>query len=201
MSTLMRGWSNREVIEDTVNITIQDLKTWGYLSPGYKSGILTLSRNGQKTGGLGFSVRIENEYDSYIEFDYLLNGKPVKYTHRIEFFPCHYGNIRYYFICRETGKRVTALYLVGGYFASRHFHRMSYQCSRDHRSGFDLVHKWQNLERRAEWLKKNGHPRKAEKCYWKARYYEDKSWEVAAQRWGIPFEGGQYRGFYKALSV
>ena len=200
MSTLMRGWSNREVIEDTAKITIQDLKTWGYLRPGYKSGTLTLLRNGQENGSVGIAVKIDDD-NSFIEFDYSVNGKPVNYSHKIELFPCNYGYYRYYFICRETGKRVTALYMVNGYYASRHYHKMAYQCSRDHRSIFGIIHKWQNLDSKSEWLKKNGHPRKAKKYYWKARYFENKSWAVAAQRWGIPFEGGQYEGFYKALSV
>ena len=138
-----------------------------------EAGLLDASRNGQKTGSLGISVKIDNEYNSYIEFDYLLNGKPVKYTHRIEFFPCHYGNIRYYFICRETGKRVTALYFVGGYYASRHYHRMAYQCSRDHKSHDNLLHRYWNLERKAEYQKEHGHPRKANKLFIKAYRYQE----------------------------
>ena len=143
------------------------------------------------------SVNIDNEYGSYIKFDYLLNDKPGSYKHAIELVPCNYGNVRYYFKCRETGKRVTALYSVGGYYASRHYHRMTYQCSRDHRSVIDLVHKYQNLDYKSEWLKENGHPRKAEKYYRKARYYEDKSWAVEFQRWGIPFDSVNIRAFIK----
>lgn len=173
MSTLMRGWSNRAVIEDTAKITIQDLKTWGYLRQGKRSGTLTISRNGEKTGSLGISVNFNNVYDSYIEFDYTLDGKPVRYSHRIELFPCNYGRYRYYFICRNTGARVTALYLDNGYYASRHFHKMVYQCSRGHKNSFGIIDKWQNLDKRAERLKRNGHPRKAKKYYEKARFYQD----------------------------
>ena len=118
------------------------------------------------------SVNIDNEYGSYIKFDYLLNDKPGSYKHAIELVPCNYGNVRHYFICRETGKRVTALYLVGGYFASRHYHKMTYQCSRDHRSINNLLHRYWNLERKAEYQEKHGHPRKAKELFIKAYRYQ-----------------------------
>ncbi len=192
------GRSTAAVIEDTGKITIQDLKTWGYLRPGYKSGTLTFSRNGQITGGLELSVNIDNEYGSYIKFDYLLNDKPGSYKHAIELVPCNYGNVRYYFKCRETGKRVTALYSVGGYYASRHYHRMTYQCSRYHRGQWYYSEKYRYLDRKSEWLKKNGHPRKANKYYWRARYYENLSWGDAAHFFGVPYQTSRFLNFYKA---
>lgn len=196
----MRYWHSRntaEVIEDTGKITIQDLKAWGYLNPGWKSGIITLSRNGEKTGSLRITVNIDDYY-SYIQFDYALNGKPLSYKHSLELFPCHYGNFRYYFICRETGRRVTALYSVGGYYASRHYHKMTYSCSRYHRGQWYYLDKYRNLDIKSEWLKKNGHTRKANKYYWQARYYEDLSWEQTAHFLGIPYQRSKYEAFYKA---
>lgn len=185
MSNLMHTWSNRAVIEDSARITIQDLKTWGYLQPGKRTGTLTLLRRNEKTGMLGIIVNIDKPYNSYIAFDYLLNGEKVYYVHGIEFFPCHYGNNRYYFTCRNTGARVTALYFDNGYYASRHAHKMVYECSRSHKNSFGLIHKWQNLDRKAEWLEKNGHPRKAKKYFWKARYFENQSWGFMNKKWGI----------------
>lgn len=174
MSNFMHTWSNRAVVEDSARITIQDLKTWGFWRPGQiRSGLLTLTSRGRETGTLNISVNIDNEFNSYIEFNYTRNGEPVKYRHRIEFFPCHYGKHRYYFICRNTGARVTALFLDNGYYASRHAHKMVYQCSRGHKNMFGLIDKWQNLDKRAEWLKRNGHPRKAKKYYEMARFYQD----------------------------
>ena len=123
-------------LEDVYWITIQKLKTWGFLNRGKRNGILTLYRNGKKSGWLNISVNINSFKTSFIEFKYSVNEKPVKYSHKIDLLPCYFGNYRFYFICRDTNKRVTALYLVGGYFSSRHFHKLVYQCSREHRSFF-----------------------------------------------------------------
>jgi len=39
----------RDTIEETTRLTIDDLRTWGFLSktPGERSGTITLSRNGE----------------------------------------------------------------------------------------------------------------------------------------------------------
>lgn len=170
--------NHRAVIENSGKITFQDLKTWGFLTIGYKSGILTFSINGKEAGSLKIAVNINQESKSYIEFDYLLNNKPVKYSHTIELFPCNYGKYRYYFICRDTGKRVTALYMSRGYYSSRHFHKMVYECSREHRSWYELLDKSRNLKKKVEWYKQNGHPKKAKKYFYKVIFYESNFWKL-----------------------
>jgi len=152
----------RDMIEQTGRITLDALKTWGYLHLGYKQGSLTFSSGGQKTGGLGIAVRLD-EWGGAIRFNYLLgyDKKPVEYEHRIEAFPCYYGGHRFYFRCRHCSRRVMALYLSGGYYACRHCHRLAYEVSQRHRSPYELIRRAGTIEDRAEELRKHGHPRKA----------------------------------------
>lgn len=174
--------SSRGVIEETLSFTIQDLQRWGFLSgEGYRSGILTLSTNDEKTGSLRIGVRLEPDGDGDIEFDYLLEGEPVKYRHGLVRILLNYGGARYYFVCRDTGTRVTALYMVDGYFSSRHHHRLVYQSSREHRSQYEQLHRSRNLEKRAGELEKHGHPRLAERMRWKAFYHEHMAYAQLAR--------------------
>jgi len=94
----------RDKGEDTPRLTIDDLRAWGFIpkGSGMTSGIITLSRNGAKTGSLGATVHIDGAW-SYIKFDYLLgyDKKPVAYEHEMELFPCYFGSHRYFFPCRH----------------------------------------------------------------------------------------------------
>lgn len=163
------SWSGRGVIEETGRFTIDDLKTWGFISkdPGLKTGIITISRDGKKTGNLGIEVHIERDW-SYIKFDYLLDKKPVSYEHEIELFPLHFGGHRFYFRCRHCRRRVMALYLSGGYYACRHCQRLAYEVSQKHRAPLENLNRALRLERRAEELRKYRHPRKANRLLWRA---------------------------------
>lgn len=155
----------RDTVEDTTRLNIDDLKSWGYLREGYRAGTLTLKQGDEKTGSVGIGVKIEGEpwTAGYIKFNYLLGyeKKPVEYEHRIEARSCHYGGRRYYFRCRHCNRRVTALYLKGGYYACRHCQRLTYEARQGHRGPFEVLGRAFRYERRAEYLRKRGHPRKA----------------------------------------
>lgn len=157
----------RDTVEDTTRLTIDDLRTWGYLHEGFRRGILTLSRGGEKTGSLGVEVHIKDPR-SYIKFDYLLDKKPVAYEHEIELFPCYFGGHRFYFRCRHCRRRVTAFYLKGGYYACRHCQWLAYEASQEHRAPFENLGRAFRLENRAKELRKYGHPRKANRLLGRA---------------------------------
>lgn len=178
-----RSYSGRGVIEDTGRITLDDLRAWGFIpkGSGMTSGIITLSRNGEKSGNLGLTVRLNypgNLAEGYfnlngnfidyryqkggsLEFDYKLNGEPVKYQYHLELFPCHFGVHRLFIRCRNCNRRVTALYLWRGYYSCRHCLRLVYQGSRGHRDPSNKMYLAHNLEARADRLQKNRYPRKA----------------------------------------
>ncbi len=176
----------RDMVEETPRLTIDDLKTWGYLDgrfTGYKRGILTLKRGEEKTGSLGIEVHIKDP-GSYIKFDYLLgyDKKPVSYEHEIELFPCNFGGHRFYFRCRHCRRRVTALYLSGGYYACRHCQRLAYEVSQKHRTLSEKIGRAWSLRDRAEKLKKYHHPRKANRLLRRADELEAESW-IDVARW------------------
>ena len=168
----------RDLIEETARLTIDDLKTWGLLHEGINRGILTLKRRKQTTGSRGIEVHIKDP-QSYIEFEYLLNKSPVAYEHEIELFPCNFGGYRFYFWCRNCGRRITALYFSEGYYSCRHCLGLVYLVSREHRSIFEKIDRANYLKDKADRLKKHGHPRKANKLYFKADYLKSLSWQDA----------------------
>ena len=170
-------YSSRGVLENTAKIMIEDLKAWGLFGYGCKiSGTITILTNDQKSGSVGVTVDVNPREGSHIQFDYRRDGEPVSYRHGIELFSCHYGSHRYFFICRDCGRRVTALYLQEGYYTCRHCHRLVYQSSRDHRSLYQNLNRSQNLEARAERLRERGHPRKANRVLMEAEYCDAMSW-------------------------
>jgi len=175
----------RDRVEDTPRLTIEDLRAWGFItgSPGDKSGTITFSRNGQETGSLGVKVHIEGAW-SYVRFDYLLgyDKKPVAYEHELEPSPCYYGGHRLYFRCRHCKRRVTALYLSGGYYTCRHCHRLAYEVSQAHGTLSEKIDRAWSLRARAEKLRKYHHPRKANRLYLRADELEAVSWLDVA-RW------------------
>jgi len=155
------------MIEQTSHLTIDDLRTWDCLHEGFCKKYIKLMRGEEETGSLNFEVHIEGPW-SYIKFDYLLNKKPVSYEHEIELFPCYFGGHRYFFLCRYCRQRVTALYLSGGYYACRHCQRLAYEVSQKHRVFLANFSRATSLRKRAERLRQNGHPRKANRLLWRA---------------------------------
>ena len=171
----------RDTVEETTRLTLDDLKSWGYLHEGQKAGLITLTRNGEKTGS--FNLRVSLDYPGtpsegtfyksgravdyryqkggFIEFDYRLDGEPVKYQHYLELFPCHLGGHRLFIRCRHCNRRVMALYNSGGYYACRHCQRLTYEARQRHRSPFEALGRAFRYSDRAEELRKRGHPRKA----------------------------------------
>lgn len=163
----------RGIIESTSCVTIETLKQWEYLAvPGWKQGVLTLTMNGTETGTVAMGVRYDLENGCFIRFWYTLDGKPVDYQHAIEPVACTYGGYRFYFRCRYTGKRVTALYLHDGHFASRQYHGLVYQMCADHRGPYENLHRYKHLEAKAKKLLTHGHPRRANRVSGEAWHYQ-----------------------------
>jgi hypothetical protein len=123
-----KAWSDRGLIEETPRIRIMELKNAGMLEEGKRTGVLTFSG-----GSIGIEVCIDPLLSFYyIRFTYGINGKSFDYCAVIEPYPLTFG-LRFYFICPDTGKRVSTLYWVNGYFSSRYFHQLVYRRSREHR--------------------------------------------------------------------
>lgn len=105
---------------EALQISISKLKEWEYLnSEQLKSGTLTWSRNGNKTGSISIKVNTHSE-QPYIELDYKYRDEPRNYKVRLVSMPSNLGKgLIWYFLCPETNKRCRKLYSIGGYFLHR----------------------------------------------------------------------------------
>ena len=106
--------------DNCLQVSISFLKRWGYLSPDqWKSGTITWSRNGIKTGWISITVNTNSE-SPYLELDYKANGNPIKYKINLVSIPTNISKgVIWFFICPRTGKRCRKLYLVGSHFYHR----------------------------------------------------------------------------------
>jgi hypothetical protein len=104
---------------------------------------MSWSRNGEKTGSIGFSVSTVNGAE-HIRFQYTHTDRHTNEKIELDYkvwivsTPCHFGNRRWWFICplvingRSCNRRVGALYLASGkYFGCRHCYNLTYESCKD----------------------------------------------------------------------
>jgi len=105
---------------EALQISISKLKEWEYLNPKQiKSGTLTWSRNGNKTGSISIRVNTHSE-QPYIELDYKYRDEPRNYKVSLVSMPSNLGKgLIWYFLCPQTNRRCRKLYSIGGYFLHR----------------------------------------------------------------------------------
>ena len=108
------------LFDECKTISISDLKKWEYLNfYQIKNGVITWSRQGQKTGSISISTNTSVEV-SYLELDYKYQEESRNYKVNIVQVPSNLGKgFINYFICPQTKKRCRKLYLVSGYFLHR----------------------------------------------------------------------------------
>lgn len=105
---------------EALQISISRLKEWEYFNPEQiKSGTLTWSNNGNKTGSISIRGNTHSE-QPYIELNYKYNDEPRNYKVSLVSIPSNLGKgLIWYFLCPQTNKRCRKLYLIGGYFLHR----------------------------------------------------------------------------------
>lgn len=106
--------------DEALQISISKLKEWEYLHPNQiKSGTITWSRNGNKTGSISIQVNTHDE-ECYIELDYKYRDEPRNYKVYLTSNPSNLNRGKiWYFICPQTNNRCRKLYSIGGYFLHR----------------------------------------------------------------------------------
>ena len=137
------SYSDRWTVEDCKSITTKFLNDHKYFDGGVRSGGLSWSRSGQKTGSIGFCVSIMDTGD-YLRLYYSQTSnetgekKDVDYKVNLAWTPCHFGGRRWWFICplvvngKGCGRRVGVLYLGNGkYFGCRHCYNLTYKSSKE----------------------------------------------------------------------
>lgn len=108
------------IFDEAKTVSIADLKRYGYLQPGHRSGELRWSCRGRQTGEVGIAVHIWAD-EGYLAFNYTYDRvNYYRYEVRLEARPTNLGiGKRWYFICYRTGKRCTKLFMGNDYFQHR----------------------------------------------------------------------------------
>lgn len=112
------------LFDECKTVSISDLKRFDYLKPNqHKSGTITWSTNGDKTGSISVAVNT-NTLTPYLELDYKCNEAPIKYRVQLVSAPSNLGKgVVWFFICPRSGKRCRKLYLADTYF----YHRSAFR--------------------------------------------------------------------------
>lgn len=112
------------LFDDLKTVSISFLTKHSYLKPNQRrSGTVTWSRNGNKTGSISIQVNTQHE-SPYLELDYKCNEAPIKYRVQLVSTLSNIGKgVVWYFVCPHTGKRCRKLYLVDTYF----YHRSAFK--------------------------------------------------------------------------
>ena len=147
-----------DTVEDCYIISITDLKKWGYLSEGLRSGVLSWSRWGREVASISISSSI-NDAKASILLSYTRRNrftginKDIDTYYQLEKFPSNLGKgFRYYFICPFMNKRCSKLYQApgGDYFAHRNYYRLLYTRqieSQSERNYFRFISLFKKLEK------------------------------------------------------
>jgi len=129
----------KTTVEQATQLSIFKLKEFGLLR-GYAATTLTWThRPSGKQNSIGITVNIGDE--PYVKVNYTITdrttGKKTDYDYKISLTstPCHFGGVRYWFICPLSvngvycGRRTGTLYLASGgnYFGCRHCYNLSYE--------------------------------------------------------------------------
>ena len=106
--------------DDALQIGISRLKEFGYIDNGFnKSGILTWSSRGEKTGSISIRSASMDELP-YIVLDYNFRDQPRNYKVQLVSSPSNLGKGKtWYFLCPVTEKRCRILYSIDGHFLHR----------------------------------------------------------------------------------
>lgn len=161
---LMGGYSsgryrtrNRGNLDSAIRLDIRAMRRQGFLKPGaIISGVQrwTWVATDEETGSVSVTVNLADPAAGFVVVRFTLNGDPRVQEIRLVSTPMRYGGRRYYFECPRQFRRCEVMPLVGGMFASRQAHRMTYASQSLDRLGRLRERSWK-LEKRL-WPGKGG---------------------------------------------
>lgn len=110
--------------DEVKTVSISFLSKHDYLIMNqWKTGVITWSRNGNKTGSITIAVNVQPE-NSYLELKYTSYEIPIEYRVKLVSAPSNLGKgVVWYFICPKTNLRCRKLYLCDTYF----YHRSAFE--------------------------------------------------------------------------
>jgi hypothetical protein len=141
-------WDKKRTVEDCKSISMSFLRKDGYLSGFHSGRIVWTNRAGQETASMGVLVSTDGDED-YMRLSYTMTdrdtGKETQFDYKVqlEATPCHFGGVRWWFICPLTkngvycGRRVGVLYRAprADYYGCRHCYNLSYESRNEPRHG------------------------------------------------------------------
>ena len=119
---------NRGAVESAIRLDLVRLRELGVVVPGARrSASIRWSNDGRETHSIGLTVDLSPGQTHFAKLNFSVNGEAREQVISIESDPCRFGGRRYFFCCPRTCDRVVALHCVGGFFASRAAHRLTYR--------------------------------------------------------------------------
>lgn len=158
-------WDKKNTVEESRSVGISFLSKHGFFC-GFRSGEITwTNRWGEQTASIGVGVYTLDDESPYARFHYTstrrATGQKTECDYKVPLVttPCHFGGVRWWFLCPLSkdgvpcGRRVGKLYCPPGatYYGCRHCYNLSYESRNEPRLarpggiGYPLV-----LERRYE---------------------------------------------------
>jgi hypothetical protein len=151
------SWSNRKTVEQCRCLDILQLTRKGCLRGYCKAQIEWRNNNGEVISSMGIEISI-NQKDSFEDHARLFyaaqnvntgESRNLNYDVGLVSTPCHFGGVRYWFICPGIpgsgfcGKRVGKLYLPPGevYFGCRDCYNLTYRSCKEHDSRLSALMK------------------------------------------------------------
>jgi len=147
-------WSSRKTVEECLSIDTIWLGRNGFFQ-GYKAGgIEWKNRMGEVTSSIWVKVSTYEDFEGpFVSLTYthtILQDHEkteVDYQIGLKTTPCHFGGIRYWFICPLSVKdapcrqRVGKLFLPPGckYFGCKRCYNLTYQCQKEHDKRVDAL--------------------------------------------------------------
>jgi hypothetical protein len=123
-------------VENGLTLDLNRLIRQRDILPGrHISGSLMWSdaRSGEKVASIDFEAALTSQEHAWARLRYIDDGQPMDYRVQIEASPCHYGGMRWWWVCPISGQRAAKLYLPPGatVFAARRTYRLAYRSQRD----------------------------------------------------------------------
>lgn len=106
---------------------MRQLRRLGLVQPGkVSSGVVSFWRNQEVTGSVRVIMNLDDVEYGVAALDYSVKTQRYVTLIDLESIPCRFGGRRFYFICPCSGRRCEVLCSIGGEFASRQHHRLTY---------------------------------------------------------------------------
>jgi hypothetical protein len=138
--------NGKPTVESGLTLDINRLLRCRNILPGRHvigSLVWTNTRTGKQVASIGYEASLVKPRAAWVRLFYSANNMPRDYQVRLEMTPCHYGGVRWWWICPLSGRRIAKLHLPPGatVFAARKAYRLAYKSQRE--TAIDRMHSTQ----------------------------------------------------------